>query len=60
MTELIALALTVIAALAGFAMEWRRSGRERSDHDALASRVADNERRLALIEARHDRIDRAR
>lgn len=51
--------LTALAALAGFAMEWRRSGRDHERADDHGRRIADVERHLADLQAWRDRMGRA-
>lgn len=56
----IEIAITVVAAVAGFMFEWRRGERDSQRQEELKARVDRAESRLAAIENRHDRMDRAR
>jgi hypothetical protein len=58
--DIITACLAGFAAIAGFLIEWRRIGNDAARVAELEAHVNNLEVRLAAIEARHDRIDRAR
>ena len=58
--ELITACLAAFAAIAGFLIEWRRIGNDAARIAELEAHTTNLEARLAAVEARHDRIDRAR
>lgn len=58
--DIITACLAGFAAIAGFLIEWRRIGNDAARIAELEAHTANLETRLAAIEARHDRIDRAR
>ena len=58
--DIITAVLAGIAALAGFIIEWRRIGNDAARVAELSVHVNSLEARLSIVEARHDRMDRAR
>ena len=58
--DIITAVLAGIAALAGFIIEWRRIGIDANRVAVLSAHVDSLEARLSIVEARHDRMDRAR
>ena len=58
--DIITAVLVAIAALAGFIIEWRRISNDANRVAELSAHVDSLEARLSIVEARHDRMDRAR
>lgn len=58
--DLITAVLAAFAAVAGFLIEWRRIGNDANRVAELSAHVDSLEARLSIVEARHDRMDRAR
>jgi orotate phosphoribosyltransferase-like protein len=58
--DIITAGLAAFAAIAGFLIEWRRIGNDANRVAELSAHVASLEARLSIVEARHDRMDRAR